>query len=71
MTVYVGMDVHRKRSQVAIVDAAGAQQRNRNLASADFHAIGSAQGSGELVAEGAVAPPGDGDGSQVGGAEDG
>jgi hypothetical protein len=24
MTVYVGMDVHRKRSQVAIVDAAGA-----------------------------------------------
>jgi hypothetical protein len=32
MTVYVGMDVHRKRSQVAIIDAAGAQQRNRNLA---------------------------------------
>jgi hypothetical protein len=32
MHVYVGMDVHRKRSQVAIVDAAGAQQRNRNLA---------------------------------------
>src|SRR5215218_4860727 len=31
MDVYVGMDVHRKRSQVAIVDAAGAQQRNRNL----------------------------------------
>jgi transposase len=30
--VYVGMDVHRKRSQVAIVDAAGAQQRDRNLA---------------------------------------
>jgi Transposase DDE domain group 1 len=29
-------------------------------ANADFHAIGSAQGSGELVAEGAVAPPGDG-----------
>jgi hypothetical protein len=26
------MDVRRKRSQVAIVDAAGAQQRNRNLA---------------------------------------
>jgi transposase len=26
------MDVDRKRSQVAIVDAAGAQQRNRNLA---------------------------------------
>jgi transposase len=32
MRVYVGMDVHRKRSQVAIVDDAGAQQRNRNLA---------------------------------------
>ena len=30
MTVYVGMDVHRKRSQVAIVDAAGVAQRNRN-----------------------------------------
>jgi transposase len=32
MSIYVGMDVHRKRSQVAIVDAAGVQQRNRNLA---------------------------------------
>ncbi len=32
MTVYVGMDVHRKRSQVAVVDDAGVQQRNRNLA---------------------------------------
>src|SRR4029453_10773940 len=32
MDVYVGMDVHRKRSQVAVVDAAGVQQRNRNLA---------------------------------------
>jgi transposase len=32
MGVYVGMDVHRTRSQVAIVDAAGAQQRNRNPA---------------------------------------
>ena len=31
MTVYVGMDVHRKRSQVAIVDDAGVPQRNRNL----------------------------------------
>ena len=31
MSIYVGMDVHRKRSQVAIVDAAGEQQRNRNL----------------------------------------
>jgi transposase len=30
--MYVGMDVHRKRSQVAIVDDAGVQQRNRNLA---------------------------------------
>jgi transposase len=32
MNVYVGMDVHRKRSQVAIIDAAGIQQHNRNLA---------------------------------------
>jgi transposase len=31
MTMYVGMDVHRKRSQVAIVDDAGVQQRNRNV----------------------------------------
>jgi transposase len=31
MNVYVGMDVHRKRSQVAIVDDAGVPQRNRNL----------------------------------------
>jgi hypothetical protein len=31
MSVYVGMDVHRKRSQIAIVDQAGAVQRNRNL----------------------------------------
>src|SRR4029450_5023409 len=32
MTVYVGMEVHRKRSQVAVVDDTGAAQRNRNLA---------------------------------------
>ena len=31
MGMYVGMDVHRKRSQVAIVDEAGDQQRNRNV----------------------------------------
>ena len=31
MNVYVGMDVHRKRSQVAVVDEAGIQQRNRNV----------------------------------------
>jgi hypothetical protein len=31
MNVYVGMDVHRKRSQIAIVDEAGDQQRNRNV----------------------------------------
>jgi transposase len=31
MSIYVGMDVHRKRSQVAIVDQAGAVQRNRNV----------------------------------------
>jgi transposase len=32
MSIYVGMDVHRKRSQVAIVDEAGDQQRNCNVA---------------------------------------
>jgi hypothetical protein len=32
MNVYVGMDAHRKRSQVAVVDEGGNQQRNRNLA---------------------------------------
>jgi transposase len=32
MSIYVGMDVHRKRSQVAIVDDAGVPQHNRNLA---------------------------------------
>jgi transposase len=31
MTVYVGMDVHRKRARLAIVDEAGVAQRNRNL----------------------------------------
>jgi transposase len=31
MRVYVGMDVHRKRSQVAVLDDAGVQQRNRNV----------------------------------------
>jgi transposase len=31
MSIYVGMDVHRKRSQVAIVDDVGIAQRNRNL----------------------------------------
>jgi transposase len=31
MSVYVGMDVHRKRSQVALVDEHGVQLANRNL----------------------------------------
>jgi hypothetical protein len=31
MDVYVGMDVHHKHSQVAIIDEAGVQQRNRNV----------------------------------------
>jgi hypothetical protein len=31
MNVYVGMDVHRKRSQIAVLDAAGGEQRNRNV----------------------------------------
>jgi transposase len=33
MTVHVGMDVHSQALPVAIVDAAGVPQRNRNLAS--------------------------------------
>jgi transposase len=41
MNVYVGMDVHRKRSQVALVDEHGVQLANRNLAndSAELVAI--------------------------------
>jgi hypothetical protein len=31
MGVYVGMDVHRKRSQLALLDHDGAQLLNRNL----------------------------------------
>src|ERR671938_78000 len=31
MSVYVGIDVHRKRSQIAVVDHEGAVQVNRNV----------------------------------------
>jgi transposase len=31
MSIYVGMDIHRKRSQVALLDEGGAQLANRNL----------------------------------------
>ncbi|MDQ3885895.1 MAG: transposase [Actinomycetota bacterium] len=31
MSVYVGVDVHRKRSQIAVVDEAGEVQVNRNV----------------------------------------
>ena len=31
MSVYVGIDVHRKRSQIAVVDEAGAVRVNRNV----------------------------------------
>src|SRR5215218_1932520 len=31
MSVYVGMDVHRKRSQIAVLDQGGTQLLNRNL----------------------------------------
>jgi hypothetical protein len=31
MNVYVGIDVHRKRSQIAVLDAAGDEQRNGNV----------------------------------------
>src|SRR6266540_3554033 len=42
------------------------------MANADFHATGSAQGSVELVAQGAVAPPGNGGlGGEAGFAQDG
>ena len=45
---------------------------NLEGANADFHATGSAQGSGELVAQGAVVPPGDGGlGGEAGFAEHG
>jgi transposase len=40
MSIYVGMDVHRKRSQIAIVDDAGDQQRNRNLPRSGQAAVG-------------------------------
>jgi transposase len=39
MSVYVGIDVHRKRSQVAVLDAEGAQRCSRNVVN----------GSAELV----------------------
>jgi transposase len=31
MSVYVGIDVHRKRSQVSVLEADGQQRFNRNL----------------------------------------
>jgi transposase len=31
MSVYVGIDVHRKRSQVAVIDARGEVLANRNV----------------------------------------
>ena len=31
MSVYVGIDVHRKRSQLAVIDASGQVLTNRNL----------------------------------------
>jgi len=34
MSVYVGIDVHRKRSQVAVVDESGKVLANRNVPSA-------------------------------------
>jgi transposase len=32
VSVYVGVDVHRKRSQIAVVDEADEVQANRNVA---------------------------------------
>jgi transposase len=31
MSVYVGIDLHRKRSQVAVVESDGSERFNRNL----------------------------------------
>jgi hypothetical protein len=31
MSVHVGIDVHRKRSQLAVIDASGKVLTNRNL----------------------------------------
>jgi len=56
----------------ATICAAGPRSCSSRLISADFHAGGSAQLSGELVADGAPAPPGDeGVCGQPGFAEDG
>jgi transposase len=40
MRVYVGMDVHRKRSQVALVDEHGGQLANRNLVNNSAELVG-------------------------------
>jgi transposase len=58
--VYVGMDLHRTRSQVAIVDAAGAPQHNRNVAHdpAQLVPILGALGPGTPVAFEAADPGG-------------
>ena len=34
MSVYVGIDVHRKRSQVAVIDQGGGVLANRNVPTA-------------------------------------
>jgi hypothetical protein len=38
-SVYVGIDVHRKRSQVAILDTDGAQRCNRNVVTASAELV--------------------------------
>lgn len=40
MSVYVGIDVHRKRSQVAVIDAGGEVPANRNGAEPILRVIG-------------------------------
>jgi hypothetical protein len=49
MSVYVGIDVHRKRSQVAVVDEAGEVLKNRNVVN----------GVESILAEGAPSLPDD------------
>ena len=40
MSVYVGIDVHRKRSQVAVIDQEGKVLANRNVPSDVFSVAG-------------------------------
>src|ERR687884_1300994 len=47
MSVYVGIDVHRKRSQIAVVDHDGAVRVNRNVP----NGVGTVLAGGVLAAD--------------------